>query len=100
MNYLMPQTTTATELQRNYRQVAKRARRTRQPVVVLSNNKPELIMFDYERFAGRYGVKRRATRGKKSSLSRFAGLWSDKERDEFNKATDEMFEQVDPEMWK
>lgn len=99
MNYLMPQTTTATELQRNYRQVAKRARRTRQPVVVLSNNKPEGVYIDYVTFTNRYRIPVESREGKKT-LEKLAGSWTNEETEEFNKVIDEMFEQIDPEMWK
>lgn len=50
MNGLMPHTTTATELQRNYKKVVKRAKALKEPIVVLSNNKPEGVYMDYEVF--------------------------------------------------
>jgi len=50
MEGLMPATTTATELQRNYKRVVQRAKKIKKPLTVLSNNMPELVIVDYEAF--------------------------------------------------
>ncbi len=44
----MPYTTTATELQRHFKKVARRVKRLKQPLVVLANNKPFLLISDYQ----------------------------------------------------
>jgi hypothetical protein len=46
MNGLMPLTTTSTELQRHYKRVVRLAKRTKQPITVLSQNKPTLLVMD------------------------------------------------------
>ena len=46
----MPYTTTATELQRHFKKVANRVKRLKQPVVVLANNKPFLLISDYQQY--------------------------------------------------
>ena len=102
MNILMPHTTTATELQRSYKKVAKRAKRLSVPIVVLSNNKPEGIYIDYETV--QKGLFKKLRKGEKKDmekdLSEFSGLWTEKEASEFNKVIDEMFEKIDYDMWK
>ena len=50
MNTLMPKTVSASDIQKNYRKVFNTARRTKEPVVVLSNNKPDVAIIDYEAF--------------------------------------------------
>lgn len=100
MNGVMPLTTTATELQRNYKKVVKRVRRSREPVTVLSNNKPEVVIMDYEVFKSLSNnfVKREAVR--RRSLEELYGSWTEKETQEFDKIIEDAFEQVNPEGWK
>ena len=43
---LMPQTVTTKDIQRNYRRVFDLAKKTKQPVVVLTNNKPDVAIMD------------------------------------------------------
>lgn len=43
----MPQTVSVSEIQKNYRKVFNTAKRTKEPVIVLSNNKPEVAIIDY-----------------------------------------------------
>ncbi|OGV97117.1 hypothetical protein A2W24_00210 [Microgenomates group bacterium RBG_16_45_19] len=43
---LMPQTVSAKDIQRNYRRVFDLAKKTKQPVVVLTNNKPDVAIID------------------------------------------------------
>lgn len=50
MNTLMPKTVSASDIQKNYRKVFNTAKRTKEPVVVLSNNKPDVAILDYEAF--------------------------------------------------
>ena len=48
MNTLMPNTVSVSDIQKNYRKVFDRAKRTREPVIVLSNNRPDVAIVDYE----------------------------------------------------
>ncbi len=50
MNNLMPNTTTVTQLQRNYKKVTQRAKALREPLIILSNNNPDGVYLDYETF--------------------------------------------------
>lgn len=48
MNTLMPSTVSVSDIQKNYRKIFDRAKRTREPVIVLSNNKPDVVIIDYD----------------------------------------------------
>lgn len=96
---LMPHITTATEFQRNYRKVVKRAKEIGKPLVILSNNQPEGIYLDYKALEESYELLERK-RNNKSDFSEFLGLWSKKEANEFDRNTEEAFEQVDLDSWK
>lgn len=48
MNTLMPNTVSVSDIQKNYRKVFDRARRTKEPVIVLSNNKPDVAIIGYD----------------------------------------------------
>lgn len=98
---LMPYITTATELQRNYKKVAKKAKEIRDVVVVLSNNHPEGVYMDYNTFVDKYVSGEISERqNKKSGLLSLVGSMTEKEVLELNKSIDEMCENIDPEMWK
>lgn len=43
---LFPRTTTAREIQRNYKKVFETVKRTKEPVFVMKNNKPEVAIID------------------------------------------------------
>lgn len=98
MKGLMPHTTTATELQRNFKSVNKRAKKTKVPLIVLSNNKPEGVYMDYKLFISRQKNMSKINSSNKSNLDQFFGLWTKEEEEEFNKVIDETCEQIDPEM--
>lgn len=101
MNRLLPLTTTATELQRNYRKVIKMVKKSKEPVTVLSNNRPEIVVMDYDAFKTNITRKEPKKSAKHSrSLDEFFGIWSKEEADEFDRVIEEMFEQVNPEGWK
>lgn len=95
----MPQTTTATDLQRNYKQVMSRLKKTKEPIIILSNNKPNSVIIDYNIFLER--EKRFNTQRKPVSLGlkKYEGLWTKKETDKFNHEISEMFESIDDEVW-
>lgn len=42
----MPQTVTTKDIQRNYRKVFDLAKKTKQPIVVMTNNKPDVAIID------------------------------------------------------
>ena len=44
----MPKTVYVSDIQKNYRKVFDTAKRTKEPVVVLSNNKPDVAIIDYD----------------------------------------------------
>jgi prevent-host-death family protein len=46
----MPKTVSVSDIQKNYRKVFNTAKRTKEPVVVLYNNKPDVVIIDYEAF--------------------------------------------------
>ncbi|MBI2595344.1 type II toxin-antitoxin system Phd/YefM family antitoxin [Candidatus Daviesbacteria bacterium] len=45
---LMPNTVSVSDIQKNYRKVFDRVKKTKEPVVVLSNNKPDVAIIDYK----------------------------------------------------
>lgn len=96
----MPATTTATKIQRNYRNVIKKARKSKQPVVILSNNKPSAVLMDYDTYQERERADEQFILRDRGDLSKYRGLWTKKEAVKFNQVIDEMFEQIDPEIWK
>lgn len=48
MNTLMPKTVSVSDIQKNYRKIFDRAKRTKEPVIVLFNNKPDVAIIGYE----------------------------------------------------
>lgn len=46
---IFPKTTTARELQRNYKKVFEEAKKTKEPIFVMKNNKPEVAIIDAKR---------------------------------------------------
>lgn len=48
MNTLMPHTVSVSDIQKNYRKIFDKARRTKEPVIVLSNNKPDVAIIGYD----------------------------------------------------
>lgn len=93
---LMPYFTTATELQRNYKKVVRKAKKLKKPIAVLSNSKPELVLVDYDVF----GLSNAPVGDDKEDLLSLSGSLSEKEADKLIKDTDEMFEIVNPEDWR
>lgn len=100
MNGVMPLTTTATQIQRNYKKVINMVKRAKEPVTVLSNNKPEVVIMDYRAFAGLSKGLPKKKAGRRKSLGELFGSWSKEEGDKFDRVIEGMFEQVDPESWK
>lgn len=44
-----PDTTSSREIQRNYRQLFNKVRKTKKPLIVMRNNKPDVAIIDMER---------------------------------------------------
>lgn len=44
-----PETTSSREIQRNYRQLFDKVRKTKKPLIVMRNNKPDVAIIDMER---------------------------------------------------
>jgi len=100
MTGLMPHTTTATELQRNYKQVAQRAKRLKQPIVVLANNQPQGIYMDYGIYNSWQEGKVKMDSKKKRGFDDLFGSWSNEETDHLNQVIEDAFERVNPDDWK
>lgn len=47
---LMPQTVSAKDIQRNYRSVFNLAKKTKKPVVVITNNQPDVAIIDVKEY--------------------------------------------------
>ena len=87
---LMPYTTTATELQRNYKKVAKRARQLKDAVIVLSNNSPEGVYMDYDTYVKKLMLKNEISGiSEKEKLLAMAGTMTGGEVEKLNKDIDE-----------
>lgn len=48
MSPLMPKTVAVSDIQKNYRKIFNTAKRTKEPVIVLSGNKPDVAIMDYK----------------------------------------------------
>ncbi len=46
----MPKTVSVSEIQKNYRKIFDDAMESKNPVIVLSNNKPDVVIIDYGTF--------------------------------------------------
>lgn len=44
----MPKTVSVSEIQKNYRRIFDEAKKTKKPVIVLSNNEPDVVIIDYD----------------------------------------------------
>ena len=47
---MFPKTTTAREIQRNYKKVFDEAKKSKEPIFVMKNNKPEVAIIDANKF--------------------------------------------------
>lgn len=92
----MPIYTTTTEIQRNFKNVVRKAKKAKDGVIVLSNNNPIGVYTAYENYLSTIAVKKKA----KDDLLALAGTMSVDEVDKLNKDMDEMFEKIDDDMWK
>jgi len=44
----LPQTVSVKDIQRNYRQIFNQAKKTKEPIIVLNNNKPDVAILDIQ----------------------------------------------------
>lgn len=93
----MPNTTTVTQLQRNYKKVAQRAKALREPLIILSNNSPDGVYLDYETFKNM--ITPLVPRKRESKLADLSGIWTQKEAENFNSVINSSFEKIDSEEW-
>lgn len=49
--FTLPKTTTAREIQRNYRKIFDMVKKTKEPIVVMKNNKPEVVIVDAKKLS-------------------------------------------------
>jgi len=49
--FTFPKMTTAREIQRNYRKIFDEVKKTKEPVVVMKNNKPEVVIMDAKKLS-------------------------------------------------
>ena len=96
---LMPYITTATELQRNYRKVVRKAKKVQRPITVLSNNKPELVVMDYQLFS-HWTDNLESSKKTKSGVDALFGAWTKEEAGKFDAIIEDAFERIDLEDWK
>lgn len=90
----MPIYTTTTEIQRNFKAVIKKAKKAKDGVIVMSNNKPIGI---YSEYSNHKNFDRKTAMRDLLSL---AGTMSEEEVTRLNKDMDEMFEKIDEADWK
>jgi len=94
--------TTATEIQRDYKAVSKRARASDEALIVMLNNKPDLAVMKYDLYQHLIDLDTPKKYNKKEKIGVDAvfGTWTKEEADEFDKVIKEEFEKIDPEDWK
>ena len=51
MNISLSNIVSVSDIQRNYRKVFDRAKKTKEPILVLRNNKPWVVIIDFKTFA-------------------------------------------------
>lgn len=78
--FTFPKTTTAREIQRNYRKIFDFVKKTKEPVVVMKNNKPEVVIMDAKKLEEMQAIfdvlqsREEARQGKVKELKSFKDL--------------------------
>lgn len=78
--YTFPRMTTAREIQRNYRKIFDLVKKTKEPVVVMRNNKPEVVIMDPKKLSEMQAIldvlesREEARTGKMKELKSFKDL--------------------------
>ena len=84
---LFPRTTTAREIQRNYKKVFDTVKRTKEPVFVMKNNRPEIAIIDAKKLEEMVAIMaalqsyKDAKEGKTKVLTSLADLWHETQKD-------------------
>lgn len=96
---------TATDVQRNYKMIANRAKILEdEGLVIMANNRPEYAFMRFDLYEDlmtrRPQVKIKSKIKEKTGVDAVFGMWTKKEADEFDKVIEEEFERIDPEDWK
>lgn len=91
----MPTTTTPTELQRNYSEVKRKVRDAQGPVIVMSNNVPDMVIFNFDVFQkGLVSTMPNQSKNYTSVFDDLCGSIDDKEYQRIEKALED-FEIID-----
>ncbi|MBI2315264.1 type II toxin-antitoxin system Phd/YefM family antitoxin [Candidatus Daviesbacteria bacterium] len=78
--FTFPKMTTAREIQRNYRKIFDEVKKTKEPIVVMKNNKPEVVIMDAKKLAEMQAImdvlqsREQARQGKVNELKSFKDL--------------------------
>lgn len=78
--FTFPKMTTAREIQRNYRKIFDEVKKTKEPVVVMKNNRPEVVIMDVKKLAEMQAIfdvlesREQARQGKIKELKSFKDL--------------------------
>lgn len=84
---LFPKTTTAREIQRNYKKIFSMVKRTKEPVFVMKNNKPQVAIVDAKKLEEMEAILevlesyKEAKQGKTKVLTSLADLWHETQKD-------------------
>lgn len=76
-----PKTTTVREIQRNYRKLFNYVKRTKKPILVITNNKPDVVIVDVKKLEEMEAINTvyrsyaQAQRGEAKELKSLADLW-------------------------
>ena len=87
--FTFPNTTTAKQLQQNYRKVFDLAKKTKEPVIVMRNNKPDVAIIDAKKLAELEKMEAvaevlqsrdEARQGKTKELKSLVDLWHEAQK--------------------
>ena len=96
---------TATDVQRNYKMVADRAKSLEDVgLIIMSNTRPDLAIMRFDLYQDLIGrktkIKEKSKIKEKIGVDAIFGTWTKEEADEFDQIIEETCERIDPEDWK
>lgn len=96
---------TATDVQRNYKMIADRAKSLDDAgLIIMSNTRPDLAIMRFDLYQDLIGrktkVKKKSKIKEKTGVDAVFGMWTKEEADAFDKVIEDEFERIDPEDWK
>lgn len=96
---------TSTDVQRNYKMVANRAKILEdEGLIIMANNRPEFAFMRFDLYddliKNKTQMKIKSQVKEKTGIDAVFGMWTKQEAVEFNKIVDEMNERIDPDDWK